>query len=279
MKKPPDKLDVCTCLFTLNLLYVKVIEILDTFSETLVTCKDPSLSQAYVLLVSEITRIEEASSIKDLKIQTPPLFDNLIGDVENLDIDWEGNQHYVKEYLGKIDTYCQTNCKKEDFKLSTKVKTLLSKADKALNGFRIRYLFQSSIQPPEEVVETKSETQKTTSEDEKYQWGQLKLNISQGTVQYGNNPAEEISKETEGVKFLIFLFKNPRVVEYTEIAKHIELKGYHSYCTNEDIAREVQFVKRDLLAFLKTKVGMPSKEAKKMIITKRKVGFKLRQQV
>ena len=127
-----------------------------------------------------------------------------------------------------------------------------------------------------EKVKSEQKPNKIQNE-EIYHLGQLNLNVSQGIICYDNNSIIEISKETECIKFLIFLFDNRRVVEYVEIAKHLDLNSYHVGCTNQDMARDVQFIKRDLLSFLKNKVGMPEKETKNIIITKRSLGLKLHQ--
>lgn len=103
----------------------------------------------------------------------------------------------------------------------------------------------------------------------------LYLNIIQGTIRYSNKPAVEISPATNEVKLLILLLENLRVVEYLEIAQKLELNSYHEGCTNKDMARDVQFIKRDLLKFLRVEVGIPKQEVKSLIITKRNLGFKL----
>lgn len=269
-----ENVDFCASLYNVTLLYEKVIGILDTFSTTLFTIKDPSLNQAFLALISEIDNIEKTPEFKQLNIQTPPLFESLVGDIENMDIDWEYNKKYVEEYLAKLNAFLSTQCKQYVFKPNDATKKLLSQADDSIQEFERKYLSQK---PLELSTINEEVTAKSNQEDKIYHWNKLELNVTQGTIQYDSKPIKEISSNANGIKFLIFLFDNPRVVEYLEIAKYLELNSYHTGCTSQNVAREIQYIKRDLLKFLKTKVGMPEKEAKSMFFTKRKSGFKLHQ--
>lgn len=273
MKRKFDNVSLCSSLYTLTLLYEKVINILDTFSGTLFTTKDHSLNHAYSTLISTIDSIEKAPNFKKLGIQTPPLFESLIGDVEDMDIDWKYNKKYVEEYLAKINTYLTTQCKRSDIKPIKTTKKLLAQADSAIREFKRKYLNKKPL-----ILLTANEkgiTEQKTGEG-LYHWGKLELNIPQGTIRY-DKTLEEISPEIDIIKFLILLFENQRVVEYVELAKYLKLPCYHKECKNVDVARDIQFIKRDLLTFLKKKLGMPEKEVRNMIITKWMVGFKLRQ--
>lgn len=223
-------------------------------------------------MISAINSIEKGSDFKKLNLQVPPLFESLVGDVEDMDIDWEYDKKYIENYVAKINTYLTTQCKHSDIKPIKTTKKLLAQADNAVQEFKRKYHKKKSIELPAENEEHKPEQK---SGDTIYRWGELELNLSQLTIQY-NKTKEEISSETDRIKFLILLFENQRVVEYLEIAKHLELPCYHEEFHNEDVARDVQFIKRDLLTFLKKKLGMPEKEARNMIITKWMVGFKLR---
>jgi len=106
--------------------------------------------------------------------------------------------------------------------------------------------------------------------------GVLRINLEQGIISYSDKTPVEISSDTKIIKFLVFLMQNKRVVEYREIAKNIEMNCWHEGISNEDVAREVQFIKRDLTTFLEDKVGMNQKEIQNLIIVKKNVGYKLR---
>jgi len=71
------------------------------------------------------------------------------------------------------------------------------------------------------------------------------------------------------------LMESKKVVEYVEIAKRLETNYWHEGVTNKDVAREVQFLRRDLATFLRDKVGMTNKEIQKVIINKKNIGYKL----
>lgn len=105
--------------------------------------------------------------------------------------------------------------------------------------------------------------------------GELKLDVDQSVIQYKDNPPQEISTGINTIKLLITLMENKRVVEYTEIAQKLKLNCYHEGVENKDVAREVQFLKRDLGKFLE-KIGMSKTEIQKMFISKKNVGYKLR---
>lgn len=120
---------------------------------------------------------------------------------------------------------------------------------------------------------TPSQTDKR--KDKALTWKRLKINVRQGTFQYGDNQPVEISIGKREVRLFIYLMENRRVVSYLELAKELDLNCYHEGCTNKQVARDLQFIKRDLLKFL-TKIGVPKKELNSMFITKRTVGYKLR---
>lgn len=113
------------------------------------------------------------------------------------------------------------------------------------------------------------------NQDHTYQINGIELDIPQGIIKYGNKNLD-ISKENNTIKLLIYLFESQQVVEYTYIAKHLQLNCYHDGCDNSDVAREIQYLKRDLLTYLKKELGLPANVASKLIITSRKVGLKLR---
>jgi len=107
------------------------------------------------------------------------------------------------------------------------------------------------------------------------EWKDLKLNLSKGTLQYKNNPPKDASPSEEEIKFLALLMRAKRIVEYTEIARELKMNCYHPGVTNEDIARNVQYLRRDIVPVLES-VGLTRSEIKRMIVSIRNRGYKLR---
>ena len=105
--------------------------------------------------------------------------------------------------------------------------------------------------------------------------GNLRIDLEQGTICYGNNNPIEISPSNNIVKFLVILMRGGKAIEYVEIAKQLEMNCWHEGATNKDVAREVQFLRRDLVAFLINKISIPQNEIKKMILSKPSFGYKL----
>lgn len=108
-----------------------------------------------------------------------------------------------------------------------------------------------------------------------FQWQELKLDLSKGTLQYGNSSPIDVSPSEEEIMFLALLMKTKRIVEYTEIARELKMNCYHPGATNEDLARNVQYLRRDIVPVLE-KIGMPRSEIKRMIVSIRNKGYKLR---
>lgn len=120
-----------------------------------------------------------------------------------------------------------------------------------------------------------TQTPISPSNDKVLECGSLKINLDQSTIQFNDTSPVEISTGVNTIKFLIILMENKRVVEYTEIAQKLKLNCYHDGVTNKDVAREVQFLRRDLGDSL-VKIGMNKTEIQGMFISKKNVGYKLR---
>ena len=107
------------------------------------------------------------------------------------------------------------------------------------------------------------------------EWKDLKLNLSKGTLQYKNNPPRDVSPGEKEIMFLAFLIRANRIVEYFEIARELNMNCYHPGVANKDVARNVNFLRRDIVPILEG-VGMSRNEIKKMIVSVRNKGYKLR---
>ena len=131
----------------------------------------------------------------------------------------------------------------------------------------------------EEITEIKGKSTKhdrVSGSSSDLVWRNLKINTVAQTMQYRNGSAVEISLTTNRVKLLVMLMrKRGEVVEYIDIAKALDLNCCKTNSTNADVAREVQFIRRDLIKFLKEKIGMEKAEIDKMIIVKMNDGYRL----
>lgn len=114
-----------------------------------------------------------------------------------------------------------------------------------------------------------------TDQESILEWNNLKLNLLKGSLQYKNNPPQDVSPSEEEIMFLALLMRAKRIVEYTEIARELKMNCYHPGVTNEDIARNVQYLRRDIVPILE-KVGMTRGDIKRMIVSIRNRGYKLR---
>lgn len=115
-----------------------------------------------------------------------------------------------------------------------------------------------------------------SNQNHKYNISGIELDTLQGIIKYGNTKLD-ISKENNIIKLFICLFDSQQVVDYVTIAKHLQLNCFiDDDSKNIDVSREVQYLKRDLLKYLKKELGYPAKLASNLIITSRKVGYKLR---
>ena len=127
-----------------------------------------------------------------------------------------------------------------------------------------------------EIEKQYTQIDSTVSEQQNIlQWQELKLDLSKGTLQYKNSPPIDVSPSEEEIMFLAVLMRAKRIVEYVEIARELKMNCYHQGVTNEDLARNVQYLRRDIVPVLE-KIGMPRSEIKRMIVSIRNKGYKLR---
>ena len=104
----------------------------------------------------------------------------------------------------------------------------------------------------------------------------LKVDLSRATLQYDQNKSVDISPQNREIIFLSMLFEaDGDVVYHKDVVTRLKLKAVKDENTNEDFARDVQFLRRDLGKMLK-KAGMNENEIEKMIRVVRKTGYQLR---
>lgn len=138
--------------------------------------------------------------------------------------------------------------------------TLIDKAVKQDEPKQFKNPLQVSSSPPKNVLEC----------------GKLKISIDQGVIYNGSKASFEISPDNGIFKLLVLLIQSKRIVEYKEIAREVKMNCWYEGATNKSIARYVQFLKRDLSEFLRDNLKMSEIEIKKMIISKKNVGYILR---
>jgi len=100
----------------------------------------------------------------------------------------------------------------------------------------------------------------------------LVLNLTQGTVKYGEKDPIEISPNMDEVKFLALLMSNDRIVKYDEIADKLDMTA--QVTGRDQMIKSVQYLRRDIVPILEN-AGMTRKAIQDMIISKRNVGYKL----
>lgn len=127
-----------------------------------------------------------------------------------------------------------------------------------------------SLTVSEDLTQT---SQLAKPDNEIFTWGELKIDLAKGTIQYKNGVAKEISPAQDEVKFLILLMQTNQIVKYSEIAKKLDMNC--QMADPAEVARAVQYLRRNIVPILED-VGMTRKEIQSMIISKRNIGYKLR---
>lgn len=171
----------------------------------------------------------------------------------------------------------------EDIKLWSKLKTDIFKDIEYLSQITtIHYPTPPDLELAFNRIDERLEEHKTKkyhllykAEDNILTWNNLILNQNKSTLSYKDFLSVNIQLNTQAIKLLKMLIKNGNnLTEYVVIAKELNLNSFHEGVGNKDIARDVQFVKKELNKILK-KTGMSKEELGKMIISVRNTGFKL----
>ena len=248
-------------LYLLKICYGKLVEILEAFCTSDFGIRNPELNHYYTRLQSIIDGLLELPypEFQELLRQKPLLIDSLIGDINDLDVLWEHQYSLVSH---------EFNAQIERLFLEKGSKT--NPLDKTTNDFLKRV--DKATQHHREI--NKVEMDKIMFGNQILSCGNLLLDLRQAVLIYGNHPPIDISPDTSEIKFLSLLMRNKRLTEYVEIAKKLNMNCYSADRTNKEVAREVQFLKRDLNHILK-KAGMTTKEINNTIVAKKNLGYKL----
>lgn len=98
-------LDFLHSLFYLRLYYKKLLEILEVFcgKGSHAAFRNETLNGVYTLLKSYVEEILAKDDFKKLAKDAPQLFESLIGDIEEANIEWEFLSKEAYAFLGKIE--------------------------------------------------------------------------------------------------------------------------------------------------------------------------------
>lgn len=104
----------------------------------------------------------------------------------------------------------------------------------------------------------------------------LTLDLSKSEIQYKQGSPVNITRTNKEILFLIILLKNVgRVVKYRTIAAETKARNYRKNKGDEELKRDVQFLRKDLVDKVLLKTGMTHLEINKMIVSVTNQGYKV----
>lgn len=129
-----NRINFSQALFVLRVMYLKLLDILNCFSNRNFIISDGTLNYFYVALKTDIESVLKQSDFKELKdaYENVYLFESLVGNIENADVEWENGGHQrAYALLGKIENlYIAKGAK--TYKLPKSMENNLKKADIAI---------------------------------------------------------------------------------------------------------------------------------------------------
>lgn len=90
-------------LFLLKICYSKILEICDAFAGNYLAVRNSAMNHYYTILGSMIDEILDRDGFDELRNEKPHLFESLIGDIEDFDIEWEYESKPAYNFLAKIE--------------------------------------------------------------------------------------------------------------------------------------------------------------------------------
>jgi len=269
----------------LKAVYEQIVKILDTLANRNFAQKNHQLNSLYYDLsaIGNKVLFDGVDYFKERGIQPPGIPENLIGDIEDIDVLWETQiSPDVYDFLGKIEDILLEE-KYTKTSLTPELQNIIKEVDDALD----RVIRQDDEDFARYVAEKQEKDPFTKREDKLVipkvskiiKAGSLSLNLTAGTLQYGDNPPVEISPNKTEIKFLAILMSNRRIVEYKELGDEFMRGSSEDRASNESVSRIIHFLKRDLLKYIETEAHMPEDQVKaisKMIEAKRGKGYKIR---
>lgn len=252
-------------LYLLKVSYKSLLEILETFCGGFFNIPDPNLNFCYLECLKQIRIILNSQEKIYREIGDPPLlFESLVGNIEEADQKWELEYRQTsKEYYGKVENLFIQN-ESKSYELPKFIQNFFDFTKKAVmyhRNYEKIYRLVFGIDKAEEKI---------------IQFGNITLNVKKSFLQYKKNPPVEISPTSREIVLLTYLINNTNsIVEYLDIAKLLNPAENYDYLSNTDVARQVQFVRRDLVKILK-RAGLTRSELRKLITAKTCLGYILR---
>ena len=124
-----NNLDFFQHLFLLKTVYTKIVNILDSFCMGYFTIRNERLNHYYTSFQSIAKNILALDEFVILAQDAPQLFDSLVGDVKDMDIEWEiTGRDQAYKFLGKIEGLYIENGAKE-YKLPDIIQASFEKID------------------------------------------------------------------------------------------------------------------------------------------------------
>jgi len=102
-EKVSSELDYKQSLFLLKTFYSKILEILDAFAGGYIAVRNTVINHYYTVLNSLVDDTLNKKEFEGLKADKPEMFDSLIGDIEDFDVEWEFGSKQAYDFLGKIE--------------------------------------------------------------------------------------------------------------------------------------------------------------------------------
>ena len=261
----------------LKAVYEQIIKILNALANRNFEQRDYELNSLYGILTSIGNKVlsENKKFFDKYDIQQPTIPENLIGDIEDIDVLWENKINpKTHEFLGKIEGIL-FEADNPKYELIPELKDLFKKIDDALDRIVrqddddfAKLAAEKLDKNPFIKRERKLERPKVSRT---LKSGLLTLDFTAGTLRYDKNPSVEISPNKVEIRFLAYLMSNQRIVEYEELIK--EFMGNLLSAS----PRDIQFLKRNLLAYLRKGANMPTDQVRaisKMIEAIQGEGYK-----
>ncbi|MDP3727008.1 MAG: reverse transcriptase domain-containing protein [bacterium] len=152
-------------LFLLKTFYSKILEILDTFAGGYIAVRNNVINHYYTVLNSLIDDTLNKKEFEGLKADKPELFESLVGDIEEFDVEWEFGSKQAYDFLGKIEKlYILSGS--PVFGLPDELKIFLQKTDEAVSVHR-KYCYEQWQKMEKRTQNYKELWDKQWNKDEK----------------------------------------------------------------------------------------------------------------
>lgn len=245
-------------LYLVKVSYGTVIEILRTCFEGFFNIADPNLNHSYIQCLRQIRMVLGFEKKIYEEIGDPPqLFESLVGNIEEADIEWElGLRQAANEYYGKIEN-AFIKYGSRTYELPEFIQKFFDYTKKAIDNHRKTEAVYREVF---DLVPEKTRVIK---------YGSITVDVEKSTLQYKTNPPITVSLGTNEIVFLVKLLeKRGKVFKYEDITKIIPTSS-----DDELPSRKANILKRNLRKYL-LRAGMNEKEISRTIIAVRSVGYR-----